>query len=574
MTSEVKKPPDGGGLEVTDPLSMAKAIDEGKGSTEKNSDGTVTGDESLGSHISVEEKKSESSEGSATGEKSPGSYASAAASAMTDPWGLDGKICPMRRYERIIEASKNDNNNVLNVKLEKQRSKEIIPFLTQADIESILFEELKIDIDAVEEVDVSSRYNHKEIVFKKDHDVLKYRRPPFMYKGHLVTVGSNSSSRNLTKITFRNVPRSVPDEELINFCFSFGQPEETRTVYYGKYLSGNFKGLYNGTRWLTMELKRRVPINFIWLEGPEDIESTRITVTLEAGGETQCGHCLRTGVEGCPGLGKAKVCRAKMVKRAEIGEYMKGLYEKYQYKTLKAKYFDSLNAEKENNQTGEEEEEVAEQNSSDRQPEEESSEPEEESSEKEEESSGQEELSRENERLKKELLSLNERVVSQEKREITLNSLRKTILKNLEESLAEPLFAESNMSMLVTQFSLSLKDEEYSINDKGLIILNDNLIFKGMNLDSEDEKEQEIIRSNFAAFKKAVTQHTLVKVSTNGERRLSINKRPRNPSDDDNGSESKKQNATQKASNIPAFTKTSRRNSQKTTSLTTHHQTK
>ena len=180
MTSEVKKPPDGGGTEATDPLSLAEANDEDKRNTEKNSDGAVTGEESLGSHISVEEEKPESSEGSATGEKSPGSYASAAASAMTDPWGLDGKICLMRRYERIIEASKNDNKNVLNVKIEKPRSKEIIPFLIQADIESILFEELKIDIDAVEEVDVSSQYNHKEIVFKKDHDVLKYRRPPFV----------------------------------------------------------------------------------------------------------------------------------------------------------------------------------------------------------------------------------------------------------------------------------------------------------------------------------------------------------------------------------------------------------
>ena len=83
-----------------------------------------------------------------------------------------------------------------------------------------------------------------------------------------------------------------------------------------------------------MELKRRVPINFIWLKGPEDIESTRITVTLGAGGETQCGHCLRTGAEGSPGLGKAKVGRAKMVKRAEIGEYIKGLEEKFQSKTL------------------------------------------------------------------------------------------------------------------------------------------------------------------------------------------------------------------------------------------------
>ena len=564
MTSEVKKPPDGGGGEVTDPLSLAEAIDEGKGSTEKNNDGTVTGEESLGSHISVDDEKPESSEGSATGEKSPGSYASAAASAMTDPWGLDGKLCAMRKYDKIIEACKEECKNVLNVKIEKIRNKEEqMQNLNQIDVENILFDELKIDIDAVEEVDVSSRYNFKEIIFKKGHDLTRYNRAPFVYKGHLVTAGSRSSVRNKVKVTFRNVPRSVPDEELLNFCFRFGGIED-RIVYYGKYSSGNFKGLYNGTRWLNMELKSRVPINFIWLEGPEDIESTRVTVTWGAGGETQCGHCLRTGTEGCPGLGKAKICRAKMVKRAQIGEYMKTLEEKYQYKTLKAKYLDSLKEKKEDNET--EVDDVKEDAPEDNEVE---VEEEEGATEKEE-----QDLDKENQKLRKELQTLNEKIAIQEKREITLNSLRKIILKNLEESLAEPLFAESNMSALVSQFSLSLKDDEFSTNDQGLIILNNDLIFKGIKLSSDDEKENEIIRSNFAAFTKAVTQHTSVKISNTGVRRLSINKRPRNPSDDNSGMEAKKSNSSPKPTGIPSGQKFSRRNSQKTHSITTHHQTK
>ena len=51
---------------------------------------------------------------------------------------------------------------------------------------------------------------------------------------------------------------------------------------------------------------------------------------------------------------------------------MKGLEDKFQYKTLKAKYFDSLKVEKETDQTGDEEAEIAEKDSSDRQLEEES----------------------------------------------------------------------------------------------------------------------------------------------------------------------------------------------------------
>ena len=529
MTSKVNEPPDGGGDDKMGPMVENDATKDMVDNV--SSIDTVTGEPSLGS------------------------YAFVASHAMTNPWGLDGKKCLMRDYGRIVEASKEEVKNILNVKIEKIRSRESVLGLTHEDVENILFNELKIDIDAVEEVDVTSKYNFKEIIFKKDHDVIKYQRPPFIYKGHIVTAGTNSKLRNMVKITFRNVPRSVPDEELVHFCKSFGMVED-KTVYYGKFLSGNFKGLYNGTRWLNIELNCRVPINFIWLEGPEDQESTRVTVTLGAGGETQCGHCLRTKAEGCPGAGKAKICKTKGEKRADVEEYMKVLKEKYLYKTLKEAYLDSLK-EKNEKQMGTEEEQ---QNAS--------------------EENKEQDLKKENEKLKEKLKVLDEKVASHEKREVNMNSLRKTILKNLEESLAEPLFADSNMSKLVAQFSLSLKDEEFSTDEQGLVILND-LIFKGMKLASDDVKENETIRSNFAAFKKAVKQNTSVKISKNGDRRLSIGqrtqspKRVRSPSDEDNGSNAKKAFETPKSTGIPMTKSSSSKASWgKPQSLTTHHQTK
>ena len=354
MTSEYQKPPDeGGGVGTIEDSSKdtmksseesttgEKSLGSSASETEKieSNDVSATGEKSPGSDAAVTEEDV-SNDGSATGEKSPGSYASVAASATKDPWSLaEGKLCKARNYEEILKEIKDEAKNVLNVRIEKIRSQEWVPGLTQEDVEHILFNELKIDVDAVVEVDVTSRYNFKEIIFKKDHDIVKYQRPPFLFKGHMVTAGSSAKLRNMVKITFRNVPRSVPDEELLHFCSKFGHVHD-RTVFYGKYFSGNFAGLHNGTRWLNIELTSKVPINFIWLEGPEDNESVRVTVTLGAGGETQCGHCLQTGKEGCPGRGKAKICREKKTKRAEIDQYMKSLFERFSYKTLKSDYFD------------------------------------------------------------------------------------------------------------------------------------------------------------------------------------------------------------------------------------------
>ena len=87
-------------------------------------------------------------------------------------------------------------------------------------------------MDQIEEIDFS-KFNTKEIHFKRSHDVNRYCRNPFFYKGHMITVGNNTFSSSHTKVTFLNVPKYVPDEELVHFCSTFGDVINP-TVYYGK----------------------------------------------------------------------------------------------------------------------------------------------------------------------------------------------------------------------------------------------------------------------------------------------------------------------------------------------------
>ena len=195
-----------------------------------------------------------------TEEVVPASYASI---AMTSSWGLDGKKCQSRTYEEILlEAEKSESKYVLQIKIEKLRSKEFIPGLSPQDIENILFDELNIEIDEVMEVDLT-RYGVKEVYFNSDHDIKKYERTPFVFKGHMISIGNNLNLKRQTKVTFLNVSRDIPDEELIHFCNHFGKVKD-ETVYYGKHHGGKFNGLYNGSRWVDMEVDAtKTLINYV-----------------------------------------------------------------------------------------------------------------------------------------------------------------------------------------------------------------------------------------------------------------------------------------------------------------------
>ena len=103
------------------------------------------------------------------------------ANTMTSPWGVDGQVCNKRSYKQIIEESKKDIENVLCIRIEKLKNNENNDTagqkITNQDIENIIFDELNVDVDQIEEIDFS-KFNTKEIHFKRCHDVDRYCRNP------------------------------------------------------------------------------------------------------------------------------------------------------------------------------------------------------------------------------------------------------------------------------------------------------------------------------------------------------------------------------------------------------------
>ena len=457
-----------------------------------------------------------------TEEKSSGSYAEVAGAAMTTPWGVDGKKCEERSYEKIIEDSKTAAANVLTIVIQKLNGTDYNQRLNNEDIENIIFDEIRLKVDDIEEIDFS-RYNVKEIYFKDGIDFKEYLRAPFFYKGHVITLGDEVFIDNRTRITFKNVPKYIPDEELINFCRHYGTVKNA-TVYYGKHQKGRLAGLPDGSRWLEMEIPTGDRfINYLWLEGPNRNSSDRITITYSRGGSfRQCGHCLKTSMEGCPGGGKAKICREKqMNNRASAESYMKRLETEDGFKTLKAQHLEKLK-EKDAPPSDDTEKKETESPSDDTEKKETES-PEEKDNE-----------NTENINLKKEINSLKAQVKSQnnklEKSEGKMKSVRKMVIKNLQESLQDPLFERQNMSFLVMQLGLTITEEEYDANATGKVSLMKEKILKELDL-SKDENGEAM--KNFNEFIKELENQMHVKFSTNGERRLSIGGK-RKPSEDSN----------------------------------------
>ena len=125
-------------------------------------------------NIITDEKLEEAVCNTVTGEKSLGSEAEA---TMTSPQGVDGQKCKNRSYEQIVEESKKEIENVLCIRIEKLRnvdnSNESGQKISYQDIENIIFDEINVEVDQIEEIDFS-KFNTKEIYFKSGHDVKKY----------------------------------------------------------------------------------------------------------------------------------------------------------------------------------------------------------------------------------------------------------------------------------------------------------------------------------------------------------------------------------------------------------------
>ena len=247
----------------------------------------------------------------------------------------------MRPFHQIL-AEEKASRNILEIKLTKMNveTEGVMGKATSIrfeDVSVLIFDVIAVKPEHCLGVALSTtRYDTKEVKLKPGVDPTQYltKDTPIIFKDHQVEVTTQSSS--ITRVTFKNVPFNIPDEEIINLCKCYGEPLDN-LIHYEK-PSRATRGVSGSTRFVNMRmLPGKQFENYYWMEGPmEGDRGCRITV-LHNGQLQQCSHCLRRK-DSCPGGGMGRLCEKKGTDKGMIADYMKHLKLHHNYSSLKMKY--------------------------------------------------------------------------------------------------------------------------------------------------------------------------------------------------------------------------------------------
>ena len=273
-------------------------------------------------------------------------------SSTTQLISLPGRL---RSFAEILNEEQ-QHRNILEVKIVRistynTNGEEVKPkTLNEVDLSEFFFDELKLKVEDCKSIALRThRYDTKEIKLKKAVDPTPYLTGvPMLFKGHEFII--KKQMNNLTRVSFKNVPFNIPDEEIIHLCQVYGDPVKNEVLY--EKPNRSTRGVPGSTRYVEMKLSPGKQFeNYYWMEGPLSGDGgCRITV-LHNGQVQQCSYCLRRA-DICPGGGNGKACESLKTERGKIGDYMRYLRERHGYISMKMEYmelqFPALGATKDN----------------------------------------------------------------------------------------------------------------------------------------------------------------------------------------------------------------------------------
>ena len=266
--------------------------------------------------------------------------------------GVSAGSSNLKKYAEIV-AQQRDQRNVLEVKIKKIQTKSTTPdeapsnpkSLTMDDISEFTFDILGIKFEECVGVDYwTGRYDSREIILKPGVDTTKFiTTEPIIFKDHEILV--KKMLVDMTKVTFKNVPMYVPDEEILHLCGVYGTVLDNKVHWETiKVTTSTQRGvLVSPTRYVLMKLNNGAMFkNFYWMEGPMAGDPGRRITVLHHGQQQQCSNCFLTSLTGCKGAGNGKACFKAGVPRAKMSSYMLAIKTNTGYESLKVKYMRQL----------------------------------------------------------------------------------------------------------------------------------------------------------------------------------------------------------------------------------------
>merc|ERR1711875_93341 len=125
--------------------------------------------------------------------------------------------------------------------------------MSAEDIGELLWDTLKLNPSHCLAYDYNTgRNNTKQVKLKPGIPVTDIlAQSPLVFKDFNVVV--SQQRLNITRVTFKNVPLNVPDEEIIHLCLAYGKPVESKVHYEVLHIPKN-RGHTGSTRFVDMEL--------------------------------------------------------------------------------------------------------------------------------------------------------------------------------------------------------------------------------------------------------------------------------------------------------------------------------
>ena len=261
-----------------------------------------------------------------------------------------------RPYSQIIsDSSSSTSPIILQIRLFKLPIPDRKPLnLSDTQLGEFLFEILEIPIAQVLALDFQTgRYDLREMLVKHDTDlnkVLTYDSP-ISFKEHEISVSIVSNQS--TRVTFKGVPLSVPNEELLYLCSLHGVIKDGVVHQTTIRLGGKTRiSMPSSTRWIEVQLTPGNPLrNYYWLTGPGQGESgRRVTVLHSNQGPRQCSWCLKHAPptasspllpSHCQSGGNGKMCEEKKTNRCKMSDYINEL-KNDGYVPLRTQYYTNL----------------------------------------------------------------------------------------------------------------------------------------------------------------------------------------------------------------------------------------
>ena len=278
----------------------------------------------------------------------------AATSAWVGGSRIGSKTPSRRSYEQIILDS--SSNILIRITIQKiinsDNPDEKPRSLSTPQVGELIFDYLEIDPADCLELDLSTggRYDTKELLVKAGAKLGKaLTAEPLEFRQHKVNIAV--VTKVATKVTFKNVPISVPDEEILHLCSQYGDVKDDRVRREVIHFGGAKKlKIMSSTRWVEMTMKPGKAFrNFYWLAGPQPGDVARRITVLHSGQPKQCSWCLKypnpssspsSTADYCSKGGNGKLCEDSNIPRSKLSEYSATLKGEG-YISLKDEYLES-----------------------------------------------------------------------------------------------------------------------------------------------------------------------------------------------------------------------------------------